>query len=413
MDQDAVAAAAPGPRCRVCGAPLGAEPALDFGSLSACNDYSRGPHAGMATHPLAMAQCSACGLVQLSVFPPVAFVRPKLPWIRYNEPVAHLAAMAGRIRDLSVQPAPSVVGVGPFDAPLLDGLSARGFTCRSLDLAAHLPAYAGRFPYLETLQELLRPATLGALAAGQGTADLVSCRYLLEHSHDPVASLHALQQLVSAGGTLLVEVPDSTKFLASLDYSFVWEEHVCYFTESTLRACAHRAGYSAVQVWRYPGLLEDALVLVLQAAPGAPTGAPDRGDPPELFARFRDGLAQQRARYSGALARITDAGGKVAIFGAGHQSVMFVQALGLQGRIALAIDDDPDKHGYRIPGTDIEIVGSDHLQADPAIRVCLLGVSPAAETKIRARCAGFLHRGGMMYPIFPAAGRGTLIDPAP
>jgi hypothetical protein len=412
MAQEVVAAEASGPHCLICGTHLGSNSTLDFGSLSACNDYSREPSTPPATHPLAMAQCAACGLVQLTVFPPASFVRPKVPWIRYNEPVAHLATLAGRLRHSFSQPAPSVLGVVPFDSPLLDCLAAQGFHCRSLGLAAHLPRQAGCYPYLETMQELLRPATLGALATGFGAVDLVCCRYLLEHSHDPVASLQALGQLVDASGTLLVEVPDSTKFLASLDYSFVWEEHVCYFTESTLQACARRAGYNHAQVWRYPGLLEDALVLVLRTAKDTPILAHGVGDPPDLFARYRASLADQRDKYARALARITGAGGKVAIFGAGHQSVMFLQALGLQEHIAVVIDDDPDKRGCRMPGTDIEIVGSEYLQADPAIRVCLLGVSPAAEAKIRANCAGFLRRGGMMVSIFPAAGRGTLVDPA-
>lgn len=410
MTQEANALEASGLHCLICGAHLGLNSILDFGSLSACNDYSRNPDSPPATHPLAMAQCAACGLVQLSVYPPSSFVRPKVPWIQYNEPVAHLAALAGRIRHSFPQPASSVLGIGPFDAPLLDCLAAQGFHCRSLNLKAHLPQHAGHYPYIETMQEMLRPATLRPLATEFGAVDLVCCRYLLEHSHDPVSSLKALGQLVEASGSLLIEVPDSTKFLANRDYSFVWEEHVCYFTESTLHACAYRAGYNNAQVWRYPGLLEDALVLILQTEKDTPILTRGVGDPPDLFARYRAGLPDQRGKYARALERITGSGGKVAIFGAGHQSVMFLQALGLKEHIAVVIDDDPDKCGFRMPGTDIEIVGSEYLQADTAIRVCLLGVNPTVEAKIRANCAGFLRRGGMMVSIFPAAGRGTLID---
>lgn len=400
------------PGCLLCGQPLRQNLTLSLGPLVACNRFEKQAREPTETHPLSIAECHGCHLVQLSKFPPVEFVRPRVSWIRYNEPVAHLDALASQLQRIFSLEAASVMGVGPFDGPLLDRLPVCGFARVELDLSSRLPSEKGRYPYLETIQELLRPDILADLAAEQGTANLVSCRYLLEHSHDPVEALQGLRHLLKVNGLLLIEVPDSTTFLSKIDYSFIWEEHICYFTEETFRACAHRAGYEVANCFRYPGALEDALVFILRSQPQLYSKESSTKDSKrsEMFMRYRAEFANCRQRYINSLETIITGGRKVVIFGAGHQSITFINALGLQRYIAFVIDDAPDKVGCLIPGTAIEIVPSAQLMNDRSIDVCLLGVGPAVEEKIRAKCAAYLDRGGRMYSIFPAAGSGTLID---
>jgi SAM-dependent methyltransferase len=400
------------PGCLLCGQPLRVNMTLSLGPLVASNRFESRAHAPTETHPLSLTQCDSCNLVQLSKFPPAEFVCPRVPWVRYNEPVMHLEAVADQLQRLFSLKAACVMGVGPFDGPLLNRLQERGFSRVELDLSSRLPNAQGRYPYLESIQELLRPDILTALTAEQGTADLVCCRYLLEHSHHPVETLEGLRHLVKANGFLLIEVPDSTKFLSKMDYSFIWEEHICYFTEETFRTCALRAGYEVTNFFRYPGALEDALVFILRTqlqlvSREASTKKTNRLD---IFLRYRAEFENIRKRYVNSLENIITSGRKVVIFGAGHQSIMFINALGLQRYIAFVIDDAPEKVGYLIPGTAIEIVPSTKLMNDRLIDVCLLGVGPAVEEKIRRKCAAYLDRGGRMYSIFPAAGSGILID---
>jgi hypothetical protein len=385
---------------------------LSLGPLAACNRFEKQARACAETHQLSITECKNCNLVQLSEFPPVEFVRPRVPWVRYNEPVTHLDAVANQVQKLLPPEAAAVMGIGPFDGPLLDRLQERGFSRVELDLSSHLPREQGRYPYLEAIQETLRPDILTDLAAEQGTANLVSCRYLLEHSHDPVETLRGLRHLVKGNGFLLIEVPDSTKFLSRMDYSFIWEEHICYFTEDTFRVCAAQTGYEVTSFDRYPGALEDALVFVLRFRPQlySQDASAKESKKSDIFLRYRAGFETVRQRYIKSLEEIATGGRKVVLFGAGHQSTMFINALGLERYIAFVIDDAPDKVGCFIPGTAIEIVSSEKLMNDRSIEVCLLGVGPAVEEKIRAKCAAYLDRGGRMYSIFPGAGSGTLID---
>ncbi len=399
--------------CLLCGESLLTASTLALGPLAVCNRFEKNASTNVPIHSLSISECKACRLVQLSEYPPLEYVQPRLPWIRYNEPTAHLDAAIKHLEPFFFAAPPhKIMGVGPFDKPLLDRLAQREFNQMHLDLSAELPQEPARYPYLESIQAVLRPYTLFKLAATQGVAQFVSCRYLLEHSHDPVASLRGLRHLMTDDGLLLIEVPDSSRFLLMMDYSFIWEEHICYFTEDTFRECALRAGYEIVQFTRYPGALEDALIFVLRTTKHspAPKAIKHTWGNSNTFIRYRAGFENVRQQYRNALKSISARGKKVAIFGAGHQSIMFVNALGLAHHISYAIDDAPEKIGYLIPGTSIPIVPSEHLTRDPSIDVCLLGVGHHIEESVRNKCAGYLKRGGQMYTIFPGAGSATFID---
>lgn len=403
----------PAPDCLVCGEPLRSGATLSLGLLVVCNQFEKKLHAVSRSYALNMTECAACHLVQLSKYPPADVVRPSVPWIRYNEPSVHLDAVVAQLQALLPSAQGHVAaGVGPFDAPLLERLAQSGLATHQLDLSARLPREPGRYPYLESIQALLRPESLAELASVQGTATLVSCRYLLEHSHDPVASLKGLGHLMASDGLLLIEIPDSSKFLSALDYSFIWEEHICYFNEATFCDCAQRAGYEIVQFHRCTGALEDALIFVLrlaQSVPGPKAEKSKHGNT-RVFLNYQAGFVEVRRRYLDAVQAVSAAGRKVAIFGVGHQSIMFVNALGLAPYIAYAIDDAPEKVGYLIPGTSIPIVPSEILQIDPSIDVCLLGVGPSGAERIRNNNAAYLARGGRMYTIFPGTGSAALLD---
>jgi SAM-dependent methyltransferase len=353
---------------------------------------------------MVMTACAACGLIQLREPPPTAAIVPRAPWINYNEPDAHLDDfVAHLLEDLLPGPDQSIaLGLGPFEAPLLRRLSARGLVVKSPDLLAADVAPNGCFPYLETWQARLEPQTLGQLVTKQGRADIVSCRYLLEHCHDPIGALRALGQLLRPNGLLILEIPDSAKFLAARDYSFPWEEHVCYFTEHSFTALAEQAGYETVKLFRYPGSLEDALIGVFRRRNASPG---ERRQPilanPDLFSPYRAALVASRTFVQNRLAEIIGGAREgVALFGAGHQAIMFVNALHLRDSITMVADDDPNKRGYFPPGFATSIVASSDLLADKGVKLCLLAVSPMSERKVRDKLAPLEQRGVRLCSIY-------------
>jgi SAM-dependent methyltransferase len=383
--------------CRLCGEALhGAD--LYLGEVPVCNRFT---HDGSCRrHPLSMTACCSCGLIQLWRFPPPEAVTPLLPWISYNEPDQHLAAAVERLLGLLGRPPRRVLGTGPFDQPLLDGLTRDGAIAHAIDLRQeHGNGTGASYPYLEAIQARLSDGGLAARAGGQ--ADIVVCRYMLEHCHAPLDALAALGDAATPDGVVLVEVPDCSSFLRRCDYSFPWEEHVCYFTETSLAAMASSAGFEVQEIIRSPGALEDSLMAVLRRiGPRPPQPLVSDREGLALFETYRDRFAPTGEAWARLLRTTRQNGGKVAVFGAGHQAIMFVNALRLNQSVAAMVDDNPIKCGMVAPGMTSPVISSAQMLADPSFTTCLLAVSPRTEAAIMAKCAPLRDRGGRFYSVF-------------
>jgi hypothetical protein len=92
--------------------------------------------------------------------------------------------------------------------------------------------------------------------------------------------------------------------------------------------------------------------------------------------------------------------GKIAVFGAGHQSVMFINLLGVADLIDFVVDDDPHKLGLRLPGSRLPIVASANL-ANGEVKLCLSSLSVESEIKVVQKLSRFFEEGGSFASIFP------------
>jgi hypothetical protein len=388
--------------------------ALSLRQMPVCNRFTARPEAG-ERHDFSLQQCPHCQLVQLSTPPSVEAVTPTLPWIRYREPDAHLDDFADRLLAEYAVKAATSFGVGPFDSPLLERLERRGLRVSALNIRPARSGGKAVYPYLETWQLGLNAAHLAGIAGARGMADLVCCRYLLEHCHDPLGALRGLRHLLSAEGLVIVEVPDSSKFLAACDYSFIWEEHVSYFVEPTLRRLAARAGYDVAGFHRAPGELEDALIAVLRPARSEADKniEPPCCSNPVTFQNYVANLEPSRDFVRSWVAKSAGSSGDgLALFGIGHQAVMFAHVMGLSDHIAMAVDDDPDKRGYFPPGFRVAIAPSEALLENTRTRACLFAVAPRIEQKVRNRLAPLAERGVEFRSIF-AGVPGSLLPGSP
>ena len=366
---------------------------LDFGPQPPSNRFERPDAAPAEKHPLVVGQCRACGLVQLVDPMPSAMAKSRFEWLAYNEPEGHLDDLVSRLRGL-VSPGSRIVGVSYKDDTTLARFNRLGYgnTYRyqpAADLGIHDPC-AG----LETLQAAL------AIASLPGEADLVIARHILEHAHQPAALIAALRRVAKPGGYIVLEVPEASKFIRACDYSFLWEEHITYFTRATLATALLNGGVSMHEVRAYPYAFEDSLVAVVRNSPPAsvPLGA-DMLAEGAVFGRRHAEISADWRRRLGAW----KAGGKrVAIFGAGHLAAKFVNLLGLADLIDCVIDDNENKQALLMPGSRLPIRGSAAL-VPSTVDVCLLSLSPESEQKVRAKYAAYLARGGEFHSIFRMA----------
>ena len=382
--------------CTVCARPLPA-PLLDFGLQPPANRFLGASAMGdEALYPLSLGACAHCGTAQLVGRMPLEAVRPRLDGLRNNEPEGHLDALVAAIAALpDVSPAARIGGLSYKDESTLARFATHGHAdTRLLDLTSELPSGGG----VESIAALLSgDEACRRLREHGGAFDLLIVRHVIEHTESARAFLLGLRELLRPGGQLVVEIPDNARIFRNAHHAFVWEEHCSYFTETSLRRLA--AGVGARVTWfaRYPYAYEDALVAVLRFD-AEPNDAPVDSDA-ELLS-FAARFAGARARWQAELQALRAQGERIAVFGAGHLAVKWINFLQLGAWVDCVVDDHPAKCGLRMPGSHLPILPTATL-LEQGIRTCISTLSPESEQRVRPRLGEYFARGGRLLPAFP------------
>lgn len=390
-------------RCTVCDG-VALRRSLELGPQPPSNRFLLPGDAGAEErHALSLGSCDDCGTVQLVDRMPVEAIRPRFDWLANNEPEGHLDDLVDKLMAVpGIGGESRVLGASYKDGSTLERLRGKGI--RRVDCVGpgDLPGLPS--PYgLECIQRSLsQPATVEALRARYGAIDVLVVRHMVEHAESSARFIASLRGLLAPGGIMVIEFPDNDRILRGPYHAFVWEEHFSYFTEESFRALAARAGAQCLRLERYRYPLEDALVAVLRFGPAqGEGGARERAATPDLEAFARD-FREQQASWRERLSRLRAAGEKLAVFGAGHLSVKWINFLGLAELIECVIDDHPKKAGLRMPGSRLPIVPSAELAAR-GIGTCISTLSPESEARVRGKMAEYFSGGGRFLPAFQAA----------
>ena len=377
---------------------------MDLGAQPICNRFLNAPSDNEYLHDMVFGFCQDCGVVQLIDPVPAKELMPRVDWISYNEPEAHLDQLATDIRNLPGITADSTAcGITFKDDSLLARMERLGVnnTWRidpSRDLAI-TQAGVG----VETIQDKLTLETASRIAGERGLADVVIVRHILEHAHDTASFIDAVKTLVKPSGYIVFEVPDCTKSLESCDYSCPWEEHVLYFTPETLKRGLAMSEMPMVAYASYAYSLEDSLVAIVRPSVESQAVESVGGVTPEeqeRIATYAATLAQHQEKLQSYFSQYRKDGGKVALLGAGHLACTFINLLGLKEHIEFIVDDNSNKRGLFLPGSGLPIVGAEALISED-IKLCLLSVHPQAEDRVIENNQSFTENGGAFASMFP------------
>lgn len=375
----------------------GVETLLDLGLQPPSNRYVPLGEEDVDLHGLRLGQCVACGLMQLVDPMPIEMVRPRYLWIKYNEPAGHLDALVGHLAKLVSSDA-KIAGITHEDDSTLKRFNQRGYL---QTFNYDIKSYFGMDAYAEisVRHSAIDDFIANKIIEKHGKADILVARYVLEHSHDPARFLNTLGQLLAPGGILVLEVPDSRKFVNACDYSFLWEEHISYFTPKTLEDFVRRRGFCTIDTLISPYPLEDSLAIFVQQATDFFVNV-KRAIPSQDIAAgriFARQFVPACMRYRRHLESLQEAGKRIAIFGAGHLAANFLNFFRLKDFVEYVIDDDPNKQGFAMPGSGAPILSSAHLKE---IDVCLLALNPESEKKVLEKQRAYVERGGIFKSIF-------------
>jgi hypothetical protein len=385
---------------------------LTFGLQPPSNRFVNGVRGGAGqddSYTLSLGICSDCGTIQLIDRMPIEAVRPRYDWLTYNEPEGHLDDVADKLSRLpGISTASRFLGVTYKDQSSLDRLARKGFDHTNCIKEQQLGSFSTPFG-LETIQALLSESpNISRIKEFYGMVDVLLVRHIIEHATSARLMLSKLKELLAPNGYMMLELPDSERILRDGNYPFIWEEHICYFTESSVLKLAVSTGAELVSIIRYPYAFEDSLVVLLRFPEAPPhvlnvTSIDKAGvlSSEQLINSFTTDFDQTRTEWQERIAKWIKKGEKVAVFGAGHLAVKFINFFELTDLIDCVVDDHPKKAGMNMPGSNLPIVPSTEI-AVRDIRVCISTLSPESEVKVRAKLSSYLEQGGVFTSAFLA-----------
>ncbi len=378
---------------------------LDCGPQSLCNRFVMDFNREEYRHPLVLGQCEACGLIQLTQPVPAEEIAPRFEWLVYNEPEEHLDKLADVICNLpGIDDYSVACGITYKDDTLLKRLEKKKLRRvwriePEKDLDINISGVGG-----ETVLPRLTSESATRLVDKHGRADLVIARHVYEHAPDTHTLLEALKNLVSPSGYIVFEVPDCTRQLQSRDYGMLWEEHILYFTPVTFRNSFLLTNFSLDYYERNSYPVENALVAITKPIEREECAARITDTivrELEMGNSYGQGFSKYAEKLQRHLKRYTDSNRRVAIFGAGHLSCMYINLMKIKDYLEFVVDDNPNKKGLYMPRSRLPIVGS-HSLIDENISLCLLCLSPESEAKVIQKNQAYIKGGGTFVSISSA-----------
>lgn len=195
----------------------------------------------------------------------------------------------------------------------------------------------------------------------------------LEHLPNINEALQAIYNNLSDDGVGLIEVPNFDMILEKNLFSEFIGDHLFYFTKESLETTLNFNGFEIIDsaiVW-YDYVIS---VHVKKTEP--------RKNPPILIEKTNiDHFTQHQEMITQTIVEYLDSfeDKKVAIWGAGHQSLAIIALTNIEKRIAYVVDSADFKQNKFTPATHIPIVAPEKLSSDPVEAIIIMAASYSDE----------------------------------
>lgn len=185
----------------------------------------------------------------------------------------------------------------------------------------------------------------------------------LEHLPDINSVLRGIWKNLSDNAVGLVEVPNFDMIIENCLFSELTRDHLFYFTNESLKTVLELNGFEVIEiniVWHK--YIISAVV---------------RKRVKLSLAHFYECQKKLKKEVNGYISSFKK--NKVAIWGAGHQSLALMSMLDLGGKVKYVVDSAVFKQGKYTPATHIPIVSPERLDSDPVEAVIVMAASYSDE----------------------------------
>ena len=195
-------------------------------------------------------------------------------------------------------------------------------------------------------------------------ADFVCCKMTLEHipaTGDFVRMIRLAQG--DRPAEIFFMIPDATRILQDCAFEDVYYEHCSYFSPHSLERVFGAAGFFPTEIGNeYDGQYLTIAASTTDDDRQGPLIGPEQLDDLTRWVKGFPALFDAQLEFwRGRLDSWRTSGKTVVIWGSGSKGVSFLTTLGLDDGIAGAVDINPHRQGYFMPGTGHRIFGPDDL----------------------------------------------------
>jgi len=364
--------------CRICKKKL--NKIISFGNFPFCHKFKK-KNQKEKKFSLEIGICKKCSLVQLNNPFPLSQLRPKYNWINYNEPEEHLDKLVKTISNLkNINKSSIIAGVSYKEISTLERFKKIGYNKTwVLDVKKDLNINNKKLN-LETIQDKISKANTNKIIKRNKKADVLIVRHILEHSYNTINFIQSLKKLVNHDGYLIFEVPDCKESFSSTDYTTIWEEHILYFTENSLKKMLIGQGLKITYFEIYKYSYENVLIII--------TKIKKDNSPPKKInliipkINFNPNLLSvDKLKIRQKIEFFKKEKYKICLFGTGHAACTFLNIMQIHDLVDLVVDDDKNKMSLFLPNSNLEIKNSLKLKKFSKI-LLILGVNSESEKKI-------------------------------
>ena len=321
--------------CRLCCGPT--RVMLSLTPTPIANSFPDKPDADAPRIPLDIAECIDCGHVQ-------QHYQPKIDWVdyRYRTPEAnrqHLAAAADDLRKRYPW-AKTVCEIGSNNGLYLEELRKVGFEAIGVD------------PNGTDIREQFSMA----LAEKFGQVDIIVANNVLAHVDNIYDVFRGIDKMLGMDGVLVFEVQDFTCMVLTGAFDMMYHEHRDYHSKGPLEKFLKNFGFE----------IDDDAALTTHGG-----SARYYCRRPFIWRRFNEKIKDAKAAIWSQLYDQEEVVFPLACFGATAKACTLIHHFGLAPYITYCVDDTPEKQGRYIPGTNIQIFPTSHLEEVPPAAVIM------------------------------------------